>query len=149
MMRLGMGTRLATTATATGSVGESTAARAKATPTGMAGISQCSSSPMPRTVQNTRPKASSRMVDLSRSRSSLEMRQPSRNSRGGRNSRKNTSGLSSIRKSVAMAMPAPRAICTSGRGSGSGEARTIMLLTTTASSIRRITVRVVMRAVGR
>ncbi len=64
--RLGIGTRLAMADTAIGSVGETTAASAKATANGIAGISQWMKNPTPRTVNTTRPSASSRIVPLSR-----------------------------------------------------------------------------------
>src|SRR3546814_10626957 len=48
IMRLGIGTRLAIAETAIGSVGETTAARAKATASGMDGIIQLMNRPMPR-----------------------------------------------------------------------------------------------------
>ena len=93
-----MGTRAATDETAIGSVGESTAARAKATASGMAGISQWMKRPMPSTVKTTRPSARVRMVQPSRKKPRLGLRQPSRKSRGGRKTRKKISGSSSTSK---------------------------------------------------
>ncbi len=94
-MRLGIGTRAAIAFTAIGSVGDTTAASAKATGNGTIGIRTCTNRPTPSTVKATRPSASSRMTGASRRSPSLGMRQPSTNSSGGRNSRKNRSGSSS------------------------------------------------------
>ncbi len=115
-MRLGIGTRWAMADTAMGSVGERIAASAKATAYGIAGISQWMNRPMPSTVKITSPSASSSTVPLSRNSSSLGMRQPSRNSSGGRNRRKNTCGSSVTLCPVNCTMPNPSAICTSGSG---------------------------------
>src|SRR3546814_7051074 len=78
--------------TAIGSVGDTTAASAKATAIGIAGIIQWMNRPMPMTVIRTRPSASSTTVEASFSNSSLGIRQPSRNSSGGRKSSRNSSG---------------------------------------------------------
>ena len=79
--------------TAIGSVGERMAASANATASGTAGISQWMKKPTPTTVKSTRPSASSRMMAASLNRPRFGMRQPSRNSSGGMNSRKKMSGL--------------------------------------------------------
>ncbi|MOA49793.1 hypothetical protein D3C78_1727200 [compost metagenome] len=92
--RLGIGAFEAIAPTATGSVGDTIAANAKHTASGITGIIQWISRPAPITVNTTSPNASSRIAPLSRNRPCLGMRQPSRNSSGGRNSRKNTSGSS-------------------------------------------------------
>ena len=56
--RLGIGARLAMADTAMGSVGETMAASAKATASGIDGIIQLMNRPTPRTVKTTRPRAS-------------------------------------------------------------------------------------------
>ena len=122
--RFGIGVRAAMALTATGSVGEMMAASAKATACGMAGIIQWIRKPAPITVNTTRPSASSRMMPLSRSRPFFGMRQPSRNSSGGRNSRKKMSGSSSTPCGVTVTTSAPSAICSSGSGSDTGSKRT-------------------------
>lgn len=76
-------------------MGETIAASAKATASGIAGIIQLMKYPTPTTVNTTRPSASSRIVPLSRNNPSFGMRQPSRKSSGGRNRRKKISGFSS------------------------------------------------------
>ena len=134
IMRLGMGTRAAMADTAIGSVGETTAARAKATASGIAGIIQLMKKPMPMTVVSTSPSASSTTVEASLSSSSLGMRQPSRNSRGGRNKRRNISGSSATLCDVDRPMIAPRAIWTRGVGMEIGIMRDKAPLTTTASN---------------
>ncbi len=58
IIRLGMDARWAIAETAIGSVGEITAASAKATASDMAGIIQWMKKPMPMTVNTTRPSAS-------------------------------------------------------------------------------------------
>ncbi len=118
--RLGSGTRAAMADTATASVGERTAASAKATASGIAGMIQWMKNPAPTTVNTTKPRASAMIVHLSRNNPSLGMRQPSRKSKGAMNSTRKTSGSSEIRKSNAIAMRAPSAICTSGRGQYDG-----------------------------
>ncbi len=138
--RLGIGAREDSAETATGSVGETTAASAKATGNGIAGIIQLIRKPRPTTVKITSPTASSRMVSLSRNKPSLGMRQPSRNSSGGRNSRKNTSGSSSTGVLATSAISAPSAICTMGSGTDQGRPRCSQPLTTTASSKNNVTV---------
>src|SRR5690606_2065898 len=70
------------------------------------------------------------------------MRQPSRNSRGGRKSRKKISGSSVTRQSAISPITAPSAIWNSGRGSGSGTIRENMPLRMTASSSSRTMVMV-------
>ncbi|MCW0416163.1 hypothetical protein NB689_001917 [Xanthomonas sacchari] len=122
--RLGIGARAAIEDTAIGSVGDTTAASANATASGMVGIIQWIRKPAPITVNTTRPSASSRITPLSRNRPCLGMRQPSRNSSGGRNSRKNSSGSSAYPFLNTPAMIAPRPICTSGNGSENGSTRT-------------------------
>src|SRR3546814_20923033 len=66
------------------------------------------------------------------------MRHPSRNSSGGRNSRKKISGSSVTRQSAARPITAPSAIWKGGRGRGSGTTRDRMQLRMTASSSRRM-----------
>ena len=122
--RFGIGARLAIADTATGSVGDRIAASAKATGIGIDGTSQWIIRPAPTTVNSTRPSASSMIVPLSRSRPCLGMRQPSRNSSGGRNSRKNRCGSSTWPQPNTPAITAPRPICTSGSGSENGRIRT-------------------------
>ena len=90
----GSGVRAAIVDTATGSVGDSTAANANATAIGIPGMSQWMKMPMPSTVKTTRPRARLSTAGASRRSASLGMRHPSRNSSGGRNSRKKTSGSS-------------------------------------------------------
>ena len=92
--RAGTFARPAIAETAIGSVGEMTAASANETASGIAGINQWMKKPMPSTVKTTSPSASLSTVEASRSRSSFGMRQPSRNSSGGRNSKKKTCGSS-------------------------------------------------------
>src|SRR3546814_11561184 len=71
--------------TAIGSVGDTTAANANATASGMAGTSQWMKRPMPTTVNTTSPRASPRIVLPSLNNSPRGMRQPTRNRSGGRN----------------------------------------------------------------
>ena len=137
IMREGIGTRAAIAETAIGSVGETMAAKAKATGNGTEGIIQCTKKPTPITVKMTRPSAISRMMPLSRKRPSLGMRQPSRNNSGGRNSRKKMLGSSCTRMLVTEAIAAPSPICTSGSGTARGSTRTMESLTTTARSISK------------
>ncbi len=122
--RGGIGTRAAIDDTATGSVGAKIAASAKDTASGSDGISQWIRKPAPITVNSTRPSASSRMVERSRNRPTLGMRQPSRNSSGGRNTRKKMCGSSRTPWLVVLEMAAPSAIWTSGRGTANGSIRT-------------------------
>ncbi|MND55434.1 hypothetical protein D3C80_465200 [compost metagenome] len=135
--RGGIGTRAAIAETATGSVGETMAASAKATASGMAGIIQWIRSPTPTTVNTTSPSASSRMTPLSRNSPSFGMRQPSRNRSGGRNSRKKISGSSTTPSPVIPVIAAPKAIWISGSGTGSGSSLEIVPLRMTASSRTR------------
>ncbi len=103
--------------TATASVGETTAASAKATVSGMPGTSQWISQPSPTTVNSTRPSARRRMGRYSEKNSRLGMRQPSANSSGGMNSSRNSSGSKAMcRPFCGQAISAPRAICISGSG---------------------------------
>ncbi len=136
IIRLGMGTRAAMAWTATGSVGDRMAARAKATASGISGISHQISRPRPTTVKRTRPRASSRMVSPSRNRSSLGNRHPSRNRSGGRKSRKKMSGSRSTVRPVTSTIAAPSAIWTSG--SAIRVMRATDPETTTASSRNRV-----------
>ncbi len=122
--RGGIGTRAAIDDTATGSVGARIAARAKHTASGSDGISQWIRKPAPSTVNSTRPRASSRIVERSRNSPTLGMRQPSRNSSGGRNTRKKICGSSRTPWPVLPAMAAPSAICISGSGTANGSMRT-------------------------
>ena len=133
--RRGIGTRLVIDDSATGSVGATIAASANETDSGSIGSSQWIRKPAPTTVNSTRPNASSRITALSRNRPSLGMRQPSRNSSGGRNSRKNISGSSETPCWNTPAMTAPSAICASGSGSAKGRMRTRYPLATTASNM--------------
>src|SRR5690606_1254688 len=135
----GIGTRALIADTAIGSVGVTIAASANATGNGIAGIIQLMKKPMPMTVQKTRPSASSRMSPLSRSNPSFGMRQPSRNSSGGRNRRKKISGSSWTSCSEPAAIAAPNAIWTSGVGIARGITRTRIPLTTTAPSMNSTT----------
>ena len=140
---LGIGTRWAMADTAIGSVGESTAASANATGSGMAGINQWMKTPMPRTVKTTRPSASWITVPLSLKSSSGGMRQPSRNSSGGKKSRKKTCGSSVTTSGLARPMSAPSATWISGRGMENGNSRcnnrAMKSLSTTASNRIRMT----------
>lgn len=108
--RGGIGERLKIALTATGSVGERAAARAKATGSGMPGTIQCSRTPVPMTLKTTRPRAISLMIRASRTSPSLGTRQPSRNSSGSRKTRKNTSGSRLMPRSVKAAAMPPRPI---------------------------------------
>ncbi|MDR6992160.1 hypothetical protein J2X52_002272 [Luteimonas sp. 3794] len=119
MTRLGIGARAAIDDTATGSVGDRIAASANATASGITGIIQWISRPAPITVNTTSPNASCRISPRSRNRPLLGMRQPSRNSSGGRNNTKNRCGSRVTPWPNTPAIVAPSAICTSGRGSGS------------------------------
>ena len=92
--RRGTGERRAMADTAIGSVGAITAASANATASGITGSSQWMNKPMPSTVNSTSPSASFSRVAASRASASLGRRQPSRNSSGGKKSRKNSSGSS-------------------------------------------------------
>src|SRR3546814_20561601 len=69
IIRLGIGTRAAIADTAIGSVGETTAASAKATDIGIAGIIQLMNRTMPTTVIRTRPSASSTTAEQALSNS--------------------------------------------------------------------------------
>ncbi|CAM5545059.1 hypothetical protein RLIN73S_03710 [Rhodanobacter lindaniclasticus] len=82
------------------------------------------SRPAPSTVNTTSPSASARITLRSRIEPSLGMRQPSRNSSGGRNSRKKMAGSSATPCLNTPAITAPSAICTSGSGSENGSMRT-------------------------
>ena len=113
-------------------------ALAKQTAIGMDGIIQWMKRPAPTTVSTTRPSAISRMIGKSRKKSSLGMRQPSRNSSGGRNSRKNSWGSSATGSWVTRAISAPRPICTRGAGTASGRKRAATPLSTTAVSRARM-----------
>lgn len=137
IIRAGIGTRAPIADTAIGSVGDTTAASANATGSGMAGIIQWMNRPTPRTVKTTRPSARPRIVRRSSRSASLGMRHPSRKSSGGRNSRKKRSGASVTRRCAARPIAAPRAICTSGRGIATGSIRDTRPLTTTASTRTR------------
>ena len=139
IIRVGIGVRVVMAETAIGSVGDRTDASAKQTANGMAGIIQWTNKPTPTTVNTTNPSASCRISQWSLNNPSLGMRQPSRNSRGGKNSRKKISGLSSTPTSSAPAIAAPKAICTRGRGNGIGITRTTLPLTTTARRSTSIT----------
>ena len=122
--RCGTWMRAVMAETATGSVGATMAARAKATGSGIAGTSQWIRKQAPTTVKTTRPRASSRMVPLSRNSPIFGMRQPSRNSSGGRNSRKKISGSRVTPWPNTPEMTAPSPICTSGSGTPKGSMRT-------------------------
>ncbi len=143
--RCGIGVRAAIAATATGSVGEMTAASAKATASGMCGIMKWRNRPTPSTVNTTSPKASCKMVPRSRISPSLGMRQPSRNRSGGRNRRKKISGFSCTPRSATAAISTPSTICTSGSGTGMGSDRVSPPLATTARSRMRAVVMASMR----
>ena len=132
--RFGTGTRSAIADTATASVGESVAASAKATGSGIAGMSQWMKRPAPTTVNTTRPSANAPIVHLSRRSPSFEMCQPSRKSSGATNNSRNTSGASETRKFSTWATSAPNAICTTASGSETRVARLMKLLAMTQAS---------------
>src|SRR3546814_13237954 len=74
IIRLGIGTRAAMAETAIGSVGDTTAASAKATAIGIAGIIQWMTRPLPTTVIRTRPSAHQTTVETTVRNHSLGMR---------------------------------------------------------------------------
>ena len=122
--RGGIGTRAAIEPTATGSVGARMAASAKDTANGSSGISQWIRKPAPTTVNSTRPSASSRITFLSRNSPTLGMRQPSRNSSGGRNRMKKVCGSSRTGCQPMLAIRTPSPIWTRGSGRAIGSTLT-------------------------